>query len=57
MEQLYQIACDISVDLQTRYDAVRIMQHMRKTDPVDYARVQGERLKKKMRKLKQYRVR
>lgn len=55
VERLYEIAISTETPLHTRYDAARVMVHMRKTDPVDYIRVQGDRMKKKMRKLRKCR--
>lgn len=36
MEELFAIAMNPDIDLQTRYDAARLMQYTRKTDPKDY---------------------
>lgn len=54
MESLYQIACNPDVDLQTRYDAVRTMLHLRATDPIDYVRVQAMRIKSKRHRQKKH---
>jgi hypothetical protein len=38
VNELYQIATDPTLPLEARYAAIKVMQHKRKVDPVNYVK-------------------